>query len=107
MIKKNFIILIGLVFSQFAFGSEKPCANYAKYAAIRAYKAETGSIQGSDGLHVSAKWIKTQNQILDYAVRISDNNEDGETWDVDYWVQIQKMNSSCKILKVKKISHNE
>jgi hypothetical protein len=93
-----------ITMSQLTFGVTKPCANYAKYAAIKAYKAEVGSIQGSDGIEYTATLLKKQGQLVEYKVAISDNNEDGETWTFDYWVQLEKQpNSVCKIIKVRKI----
>lgn len=83
--------------------NEGPCANFAKSGAIRAYKAETGTIQGSNGIEYSAKLIGTRGDISDYLVTIADNNEDGESWEVDYAVKVKGSNSSCKILAVKKI----
>ena len=84
---KYFVSLMAVIaLSQLSLGETKLCENYAKYAAIRAYKSEVGTIQGSEGIEFSATLLKLKNEWVEYQVTISDNNEDGETWTVDYWV---------------------
>lgn len=81
-----------------------PCANFAKFAAIRAYKAEMGTVQGSNGIDYSAEMIRSDRGTTTYVVTIRDNNEDGEVWEVDYSVRVKGPNPLCKILSVKKMS---
>jgi hypothetical protein len=83
---------------------EGPCANFAKSGAIRAYKKQTGVVQGSPGISYSAKLVKTLGAISDYVVSISDSNEDNENWVIDYSVKVQDLGSNlCKILLVKQL----
>lgn len=85
----------------FAFAAEGPCSNYAKFAAIRAYKAEVGTVQGSDGIEYSASLLEHQGSIYKYSVSISDNNEDGESWTVEYLVDVKREpTQSCKVISV-------
>lgn len=93
---KTIIALSIALFSLSTFA----CENYAKYGAIKAYKAEMGTVQGSDGIEYEATLVGLRNDISAYVVSISDNNEDGEYWTVDYSVVLNK---SCKILSVTKI----
>lgn len=96
------VLLLSGSVSSLAFGATNPCKNYAKNAAIRAYKSETGTIQGSDGIKYVATQVKNSGQFFEFQVTISDNNEDGETWNVDYLVQLQR-NATCKVVKVQKL----
>lgn len=80
------------------------CSNYAKSGAIRAYKAEMGTVQGSDGIQYTAKLATIIGDVASYVVSISDNNEDGERWTVDYSVQVQRQGTACKVLHVKKLT---
>ena len=103
MLKNLTIILFSiLIYSSHATASEGPCANMAKREAIRRYKAENGTIQGSDGIGYTAQLLKHNANILDYVVTISDNNEDGEYWEVDYYVRLDGRTQACKIMAVKK-----
>lgn len=77
-----------------------PCINMAKYGAIRAYMSETGTVQGSEGIQYSARLVQQQGNVFDYQVTISDNNEDGETWDVEYEVKVQQRGNTCKVITV-------
>lgn len=96
------VILISFLLTSVAFAGEGPCANKAKYEAIRHYKAESGTIQGSDGPQYSAVLIKANGNVYDYEVTIADNNEDGDYWEVDYKVRVQEKNRACKTIFVKK-----
>lgn len=90
-----------------AQANEIPCANMAKYAAIRAYKSQVGEIQGSEGIQYSAKATAVRNNRITYLVTIAENNEDGEMWEFDYNVEILWQENSkpeCKILSTKKIA---
>ena len=82
--------------------SEGPCVGFAKFGAIRAYKSEMGTVQGSDGIGYSAVLKNNNKDIYTYLVTISDNNEDGEYWEVDYDVKVQTKSFGCKLLTVKK-----
>lgn len=96
-----------LTFPAFALASDGPCSNYAKHGAIKAYKAEFGTVQGSDGIQYSASLVEADGNIFDYLVSISDNNEDGETWTIDYDVRVKKEGTRCKVVKVRKQDDNE
>jgi hypothetical protein len=88
-----------------AQANEIPCANMAKYAAIRAYKAEVGEVQGSDGMQYSAFATSVNNGRITYLVSISENNEDGESWEFGYYVDLrwrEKASPQCKIISVTK-----
>lgn len=100
--KPVLLVFVGLLFAPAAFGSARPCQNYAKYAAIRAYKAEMGTVQGSTGIEYSAHLEKKKGNLVEYTVTITDNNEDGEVWDVDYRVKLRAKDGTCEILNVKK-----
>lgn len=102
MNKQIMILIFAVTVSPLAFGTTNSCKNHAKYAAIKAYKAEMGTVQGSDGIECTETLLKKQGKLAKYKVTISDNNEDGETWDVDYLVQIHR-GSACKILNVQKM----
>ena len=95
---KTFITLalLGLGFS----AESMACANFAKNAAIRAYFAEVGTVQGSEGIQYEATLLSSRNNIEAYLVAISDNNEDGEYWTVDYQVVLNAQNN-CKVISVK------
>lgn len=104
MIKQMMILIFAATVSPLAFGAAKPCENYAKYAAIKAYKAEMGTVQGSDGIGYTATPLWVRSSPVSYKITISDNNEDGETWTVGYYVELQvEQDSRCKILEVRKI----
>jgi hypothetical protein len=93
--------LLALISTAFAQDSA-PCANMAKYGAIRAYKAEVGTIQGSAGIQYTASLTGVRGDFASYVVAISDNNEDGETWTVNYTVVVRKTNQQCALISVKK-----
>jgi hypothetical protein len=97
------ITLLSLIaFFSPAFATEaSPCINMAKYGAIRAYKAEMGTIQGSDGIQYEATLTGTRGEFSSYLVAISDNNEDGESWTVNYTVVVRKT-QICSVVSVKK-----
>lgn len=103
-----FALMMSLGFSSTVFAAKSPCAGFAKYGAIRAYKAEVGTIQGSEGIEYSATLKKQSGDEFTYLVTISDNNEDGETWDVDYIVTTRKLGTGkCKVLSVQKQEPDE
>lgn len=78
------------------------CANMAKYGAIRAYKAEVGTIQGSEGIQYDATLTGLRGEFASFLVSISDNNEDGETWTVNYSVVVRKTENRCSVVSVTK-----
>ena len=102
MFKKS-LFIAALAISSSVFALEQgPCANFAKAAAIRVYKASVGTVQGSDGIQYEIKKkLQAKLPFYNYIVSISDNNEDGEFWSVDYFVMTKKVKNSCKVLKVK------
>lgn len=81
-------------------GAAGTCANMAKFGAIRAYHSEMGVVQGSDGIQYSAELIDSDANNFSYRVTISDNNEDGDTWDVHYTVKVQLRGRTCKVIRV-------
>lgn len=99
------IFLLTVLFSVIgsaAFSAEL-CENFAKYAAIRAYKASVGTVQGSEGIDYAAKLVAKEQSRLLFVVSISDNNEDGETWTTDYQVEILREKGACKIRSVREV----
>jgi len=79
------------------------CANHAKSAAIRTYINEVGTVQGSEGIQYEIKEkLKAKLPFHNYIVSISDNNEDGEYWTVDYFVMTKKVGDKCQVLKVQR-----
>ncbi len=78
------------------------CANMAKFGAIRAYKAEVGTIQGSDGIQYEATLTGVRGEVASFLVSIYDNNEDGETWTVNYSVVVRKSENRCSLVSVNK-----
>lgn len=101
----NFVFLALLALSAPSMAAEFPCANMAKYGAIKAYKSETGTIQGSDGIQTVAVPTSARGNLISYLVTISDNNEDGETWEVDYTVVLREISTGkCQVLSTKKVA---
>lgn len=100
---KKLILAVFMIlgFGASALASDGPCANYAKYGAIRAYKAEFGTIQGSE-MEYEAELIQENDGVLSYLVSIYDHNEDGEYWTMEYDVDVTRVNRnrSCKLVKV-------
>ena len=78
--------------------AEEKCENYAKASAIRAYKAELPTIQGSDGISYIALLLGEQSGLglFDYIVSIGENNEDGDYWEIDYAVRVQALEETDK-----------
>ncbi|KHD88131.1 MAG: hypothetical protein OM95_10160 [Bdellovibrio sp. ArHS] len=95
-----------MMFSSFALAAG-PCENYAKAAAIRKYKADSGVIQGSQGIQYWAVQEAGWNNPYLYTVTIADNNEDGEFWEVDYEVTIQENHGRCKTVSVKEVASRD
>ena len=88
------------------------CENYAKYFAIRDYKANLGPVQGSDGIQYESELIYVDelpggDEYL-YKVIVNDNNEDGEYWSVNYELLLEhnKTTNKCSLLKLKS-EHSE
>jgi len=84
------------------------CEGFAKAAAIRSYKAEMGTVQGSEGsegIEYGAKIMDNVNpDSAIYIVDIFDNNEDGDTWTVNYLVEVKKnAQQKCIASPAKKI----
>ena len=97
---KLLIAILIMSSASFAFAKEdqKKCSNYAKYEAIRKYKSDTGTVQGSDGIQYNAVLVKTTATQYEYVVEISDNNEDGEFWTLAYTVNLEK--NTCKRISI-------
>ena len=101
----KFLISIVLFFSATqVLAANGPCENFAKAAAIREYKKSAGTIQGSDGIQYSSVQAPDWTNPYLYTVTISDNKEDGETWEVDYEVQVRSQGRACKILSVQEVA---
>ncbi|KYG68015.1 hypothetical protein AZI87_01725 [Bdellovibrio bacteriovorus] len=100
---KSILALFVLLSSAQSFAAN-PCENHAKAAAIRTYKAAVGTVQGSEGIQYSSVKEEGWNNPYLYTVTIADNNEDGETWEVDYEVQVQDKAGKCKVLSVKEVA---
>jgi hypothetical protein len=103
-------LMIFIFFPQTGFSADQMCENYGKFGAIRAYKAEVGTIQGSDGIEYEVKSMAHHDPYYNFVVTIYDNNEDGEQWSVFYIVKTkktEKLNKKglpiCKVLSTKKI----
>ncbi len=59
--------------------------------AIRRYKAEVGTVQGSEGVgHAAVLLDQGARETYHYRCTISDNNEDGKYWEVDYRVTVRE-----------------
>ncbi len=97
---KLVVSLLILAVSSLAVAQEntQACSNFAKYEAIRKYKADTGTVQGSDGIEYSAQLLKETSTQYQYVVEISDNNEDGEYWTLAYTVTLEK--KTCKKVSI-------
>lgn len=93
-----FILISGFVSLAVAQENNQACSNYAKYQAIRKYKADTGTVQGSDGIEYSAQLLKETSTQYEFVVEISDNNEDGEYWTLAYTVTLEK--KTCKKVSI-------
>ncbi|MBX3040774.1 MAG: hypothetical protein KF789_08730 [Bdellovibrionaceae bacterium] len=102
-------LVASLLFSIFAGSvasaqTAAPCANYAKYGALRVYHATMGTVQGSDGAQADARHLNSHGDEHSYVVTISDNNEDGEGWEADYGVRVRGFNQQCQVVFVKELS---
>lgn len=92
---------VALVISNTLFANTLECSGVAMQKAMAKYVVESGTIQGSDGAQVSVELaLKAKSPFHNYIVSIYDNNEDGETWTVYYFVMSKFENNSCKVLKV-------
>lgn len=98
--------ILGLLLSLNVFANDV-CLNQAKYQAIRTYHAETGVVQGSDGITYQGQFLDQEGESLRYVVTIQDNNEDGEYWFVDYEVVMKLENKKCKKVSVRNAGSRE
>lgn len=96
----SFVILLSSPLLALTQTEIEQCSNQAKAGAIEAYKAEVGVVQGSYGIETSVFFVISYENIFEYLVCISDNNEDGESWSVEYLVRVKKDGDKCKIIKV-------
>lgn len=87
-----------------AYAAQDTCVQYAKYGAIKVYKSEVGEVQGSNGMEHSAEFraYNPRTGVYTYLVTISDNNEDGDTWDVNYEVEVKRSIRGCRVVSVKR-----
>jgi hypothetical protein len=95
--KALFAVVLLLAASGTAF-AEGPCENFAKYGAIRAYKLEAGPQLGE--MTFAAKLMRGKGDKALYHVKISDVPENGQAAYAQYFVTIQAMEASCKVLDV-------
>lgn len=96
------LVLIALTLGFSASALARQCdENYAKYGALRVYHSETGLVQGSDGPEAVAAQIYSKGDFSKYNVAITDNNEDGDVWEVSYAVTLRQVGDKCQVLKVK------
>lgn len=93
----SLVAIIGLGFNAQA----ESCEGSAMQKAAESYFAENGTIQGSDGAEIFIEQnLKASDPFQNYLVGIYDNNEDGETWTVYYFVMTKYENGQCSVLKV-------
>lgn len=98
-------LIVGFTsYSYAAKNSKSSCENMAKSGAIRAYKGEVGEIQGSEGIQYSAELVQTDGQDSQYKVSITDNNEDGDVWTIEYLVTVSDTPAKCNVVKVVKLT---
>lgn len=99
---KLFSVLLLSFSATFSYAAEK-CEGYAKYFAIRDYKANTGVVQGSEGIDYQSELISSLNDEHTFKVAITDNNEDGQYWTMNYEVVVKEIPNSqkCSLEKMK------
>jgi len=95
-------LLFAMTFTLFTapLFAQNNCLNMAKYYAIKAYHSEMGTVQGSDGISYMANLLEEVGSQLKFVVTIQDNNEDGESWIVDYLVTIDNSAQNCRKVSV-------
>lgn len=104
---KSSIVFFALVLFSFRTFAANECKNKAKYYAINTYHAETGVVQGSNGISYQAEFLSEKKGIQKYQVKIEDNNEDGDYWTIEYEVTIDNASGACLKKRIKKlISYN-
>ena len=103
--KKFLMVLAALAASSTAMAAkeETACAKRAKFGAIRAYKAEVGTVQGSTGIEYDATFLSAKGFVQTYAVSISEGNDENESWEFTYRVKVQVAGDGCKLLSVDKV----
>jgi hypothetical protein len=97
-------LLSTVTFTAVAEASSAPCANFAKYGAIREYRKDVPQGQGSTDMRYGAELVRSTGQNYEYLVTILDSDEDAETWEVDYSVLVRRAGSACKVLSVKQVA---
>lgn len=102
----RFLIMALLALTPAFANAAEICENYAKYFAIRAYKAQS-SVQESAGIQYESELIyiedyEDRDEYL-YAVSITDKNQNGEYWTTNYDVLLEqpKGQKKCLLLKLK------
>lgn len=103
--KKLFNVIIATVLFSGVAQAANLCEGHAKYGAMKAYAEEMGVVQGSDGATRDATLIDNLNaKKATYIVGISDNNEDGEYWTVNYLVKVGLNRANeCQVSSTKKV----
>jgi hypothetical protein len=101
---KKTILVVAAVLLTSLLAQAKPCENIAKYQAIRSYKSEVGTVQGSDGIQYSSSLKSVQGKIYTYEVAVFDNNDEGDTWEVNYIVTIKNDKKKCITLNVANVT---
>ena len=106
---KFLVLALSLSFSGTAFAAGDLCSNFAQYFAIREYKNEMGTVQGSEGIGYSAELVKVQGAERTFEVAINDNNEDGDAWTVTYEVVVKKNteNQKCSLVSIENLGTDD
>lgn len=86
---------LSLYFTTAAFaGADGPCASFAKYGAMRAYKMDPRRTEGSPRYDLNH--LRTKNEKSLYHVSVNE----GTPTEVGYYVTVEADQSTCKILNV-------
>lgn len=108
---KTLVLIVTFLFTTLpCLANSKTCENYGKFGAIRAYKSEVGTVQGSEGISYEViQTLKSEDPFYNFIVAITDNNEDGDVWTVNYLVKTKKLNKKgkqvCKVISA--VRHEE
>ena len=76
-----------------------PCSKQATRAALKAYFA-MGTIPRDEAVP-SHRLLSIENGVAEFTITINGNNEDGDTWSINYRVAAN-INNACKVLSVRK-----
>lgn len=79
--------------------NEGPCASFAKYGAMRAYKADPSVNSGNGEAKYQVDLVKTRSEKSLYLVTVS---EEATRTVASYFVTTEASDATCKILDVSK-----